>query len=239
MDGSQPEIQPKLVTRSENIRSNVLHLPERIVNFVRPVDLRKSESVLNAMGGREKLIPGVEIESNFLKGFEKWRGMAIEGRNNGNIEYFAGLNLNEGKLIPDPEVREGWEMLSPIGVLPEIRKDQVGTIHTHPWADFFSPLDMVSFLLRKDITMAMVNSSGDVSLMVKSANISAVEKFDIIRKAVNENLTQIVKPSKTENSDEVYERVRRGIRFVLDTSSQLGIIVMRKKVEEEKFRIAK
>lgn len=93
-----------------------------------------------------------------------------KGKEQGNIEYFANLKIDNGRITPAQEIKEGWERLSSIGVLPK-SPDNIGTIHTHPGESFFSTVDFFSFLARPDIVMVMVNSAGDITLMIKTRDI--------------------------------------------------------------------
>ncbi len=182
---------------------------------------------------------GAEISPYFITGFEPWEKLAKEGRENGRIEYFANLNLIDGKITPDTEVREGWERLSPIGVLPETPEGKIGTIHTHLEESFFSTLDFVQFLARKDTAMAMVNSAGDVSIMVKTQDITLADKGYAFTEYMKQKLENITRKNKVETDEEIDQGARKQIRFILDSAKQLGILVTRKEKEMDKFKIAK
>lgn len=237
MPDVSPEIRITPVTKIEAITSAVRSIPERLFGVLTPTDRKQSDAVVGVMGGSERVVHGAEIDSEFMLGIDMWENLAKQGETNGRVEYFANLGLSDGKLLPDNDIREGWELLSPLGVLPQSTEGRVGTIHTHPNATFFSTLDLVTFLLSKDTVMAMVNSTGDVNLLVKTDNIPLDEKRAAAEEYAYERLEDISRRLRVESEDEVRERIVKQIDFILDTAKKLGIIVARKRKESAGFRV--
>jgi len=224
------------VSKTEFLSSQLLGIADRIREATSPIDPLALDKITSAVG-RERLVIGNEIEPDFIQNLEGWEELARRGSGEGNIEYFASLEIKDGKITPAGEIREGWEKLSPIGVLPR-SPDNIGTIHTHPGESFFSPVDFFSFLVRLDVVMAMVNSAGDITLMIKTRDIRLEEKGNVFFEIVKQKIAKLTRGNRIETEEEIYQKAREEIRFILDSAEALGIVVMRKEKEEEKFKVA-
>ncbi len=114
-------------------------------------------------------------------------------------------------------------------MLPET-SENIGTIHTHPYGSFFSPLDFATFIIKKDIVMAVINPDGNIFMMFKTKDIPILDKIKVIKNYSGIFRNNITRRLNIKNEQDAFREITEKHRYVLDSCKDLDITIVYGKV---------